>query len=187
MELNHLSKTAHEAAANKGFWEKELSAEHCLCLVISEIGEAVEADRKEHHHDIAAYKAAKNGKSMFSKFTKKDPEIQAFKKFMKDTVEDELADVVIRLCDLAGDLQIDFDKMSTVNYFRAFGRWDFCENAFALMKGLSRENVNINRRILFGITYVQKWAEHIGFDLDYAIAEKMKYNATREIRNGKSY
>lgn len=187
MELNLLSKAAHDAAANKGFWENELSVEHCLCLVVSEIGEAVEADRKDRHHDIASYKAAKDGKSMFSKFTKKDPEVQAFKKFMKDTVEDELADVVIRLCDLAGDLQIDFTKMSEVHYFRAFGRWDFCENAFALMKGLSRENVNINRRILFGITFVQKWAEHMGFNLDYAINEKMKYNATREIRNGKSY
>ena len=189
MDLNLLAKAAHEAAKKKGFWENPLSVEHSLCLVVTEIGEAVEADRHNKHQDVVGYKKAKEKKSLL-KFLKKDKEGKeksAFEEYMKDSVEDELADVVIRLLDLAGDQQIDFNVMSNINYHRAFARWDFAENAFALMKGLAREGVNINRRILFGIMYVHHWAKFIGFNLEYAITEKMAYNETREIRNGKSY
>ena len=42
-----LAKEVYEANKAKGFWNKPLSPEHCLMLVISEVAEAVEAARKE--------------------------------------------------------------------------------------------------------------------------------------------
>ena len=46
MSLNELRDKAYRNAVTHGFHNKELSNEHCLCLVISELMEAVEADRK---------------------------------------------------------------------------------------------------------------------------------------------
>lgn len=45
MNFNELANKAHSNAVKHGFWEKRLSNEHCLMLVITEIGELVEADR----------------------------------------------------------------------------------------------------------------------------------------------
>lgn len=46
MNLNELRDRAYKTACDHGFHDEELSNEHCLCLVISELMEAVEADRK---------------------------------------------------------------------------------------------------------------------------------------------
>lgn len=184
MKYNELAARHHAAMVKKGFWDQPISTDHSLCLVITEIAEAIEADRKDRHADVQAYKAALEGRNLFGK---KNNPTDAFEKYMKNSVEDEFADVILRLVDMAGDLQLNLDEMNPMKYNRAFGRWDFTENAFALIKGLSRENINVNRRILFGLTYVEKWANHIGFDLEYAIQEKMQYNATRASKHGKKY
>ena len=46
MNLNELRDKAYKNACEHGFHDQELSNEHCLCLIISELMEAVEADRK---------------------------------------------------------------------------------------------------------------------------------------------
>lgn len=46
INLNELRNRAYKTACEHGFHDKELSNEHLLCLVISELMEAVEADRK---------------------------------------------------------------------------------------------------------------------------------------------
>lgn len=46
LNLNILRDKAYKTACEHGFHDKELSNEHLLCLVISELMEAVEADRK---------------------------------------------------------------------------------------------------------------------------------------------
>ena len=44
--FNELSKRAYKCACEHGFHNEELSNEHWLCLVVSKLMEAVEADRK---------------------------------------------------------------------------------------------------------------------------------------------
>ena len=46
MNLNELRDKAYKTACEHGFHDQELSNNHFLCLVISELMEAVEADRK---------------------------------------------------------------------------------------------------------------------------------------------
>ena len=46
IDLNDLRDKAYKNACEHGFHDQELSNEHCLCLIISELMEAVEADRK---------------------------------------------------------------------------------------------------------------------------------------------
>ena len=129
MNFNELADKAHSNAVNHGFWDEKWSNEHCLMLVITEIGEMVEAHRKGHRADVDA----------FVKYDERIAFDENFERHVKDTVEDEFADIAIRLFDLAGALGVDFDKMNPCRYHRAFDKFDFAENAFALCKGLARD------------------------------------------------
>ena len=46
VNLNELRNRAYKTACEHGFHDTELSNEHLICLVISELMEAVEADRR---------------------------------------------------------------------------------------------------------------------------------------------
>lgn len=87
--LNDLAAKIYEANAAKGFWDNERNIGELLMLVVSELGEALEAHRKGRMND---------------------PKIEGFQ---KDTFEDEIADTFIRLFDLAGGLGIDIEKNIT--------------------------------------------------------------------------
>lgn len=71
----------HRGAKDKGFWAKERNVGEMLMLIVSELGEAIEAHRKGSRGLL-----------------------------VKDTFEDELADTVIRLFDMCGGLGIDLEK-----------------------------------------------------------------------------
>ena len=174
MNYNKLAEEAHDNAVKHGFWETKVSNEHCLMLVITEIAEMVEAHRVSRKASIAAYNEMLNKQI-------------GFECFIKNTMEDEMADIVIRLADLAGALGVNFEKMSPCRYYRAYSKFSFTENAFALSKGLCRDGIGIEKRIQFGLEYVTKWAKSIKVDLDWHICEKMKYNATRPPKHGKAY
>lgn len=174
MNYNELSKAAHENALKHGWWEKRLSNEHCLMLVITEVAEAVEADRERRKADTKAFDRMGNKQI-------------AFERYIKNTKEDELADIAIRLFDLAGALGLDFEKMNPCRYHRAFDHFTFTDNAFALCKGLGRDIISVEKRILFGLDYVYGWAKALKVDLPFFIREKMKYNVMRPYRHGKAY
>lgn len=181
MNYNELTKKIHTNAINHGWWEKRLSNEHCLMLVITEISELVEADRKNDKAgfdvDLIIKDDMKKGESYNN----------VFESYVKNTTEDEFADIAIRLFDLAGALGIDFDKMNPCRYHRAFDKFTFTENAFALCKGLSRDVIGIEKRVLFGIEYVKKWADSLNVDLEWHITAKMKYNENRPFKHNKKY
>lgn len=46
MTYNDLTEKVHSNAVKHGFWDERRSNEHCLMLVVTEIAEMVEADRK---------------------------------------------------------------------------------------------------------------------------------------------
>ena len=106
INLNALCDRAYKIACEHGFHDNELSNEHCLCLVISELMEAVEADRKNRHFDKEKYKIGEYAECQ-GWLTNEEKFINVFNRYIKDTVEDELSDAVIRLLDLAGLRGID--------------------------------------------------------------------------------
>lgn len=192
VNLNQLSQAAHRNAVEHGFWNDKPSIEHCLMLVVTEIAEMVEADRKGNSAILNHIRKQRNlaaaQKQRLIDDVDSAPDFNAaFTEMVKNTVEDEMADVVIRLLDLAGELGIDFDKFSPNKYHRAFDRFSFTENAFALTKGLCRENINIFKRIQFGIHYVSGWARCQGINLEWHVHAKMRFNASRPIKHGKKY
>jgi NTP pyrophosphatase (non-canonical NTP hydrolase) len=179
MDYNLLSLKIHEHAKLKGFWDNVKSYDHYLTLVITEIAEAVEADREGIRADMKGFKAlVKSSDGIFT---------QAYREYIKGSIDEELADTTIRLFDLAGFLQIDFTRLCPSRYYRVFSRFSFTENAFALIKGLCRDQIAIEMRVPFAIDYLQMWAESLGIDLEFHIQEKMKYNESRAYMHSKTY
>lgn len=181
MNYNELKDKAHSNAVNHGFWKERQSNEHCLMLVITEVAELVEADRKGDKAGYGTKLLVKQDLDAGESFD------DVFTSHIKNTVEDEFADIAIRLLDLSGALGVDFGKMQPCRYYRAYDKFSFTENAFALCKGLSRDVIGIEKRIQFGLHYVENWTKALGIDLYWHIKQKMKYNENRPSMHNKKY
>ena len=100
--INALSKWAFEIAKDKGFHDEEVPISQALMLINTELCECYEATRNGKDFGQIDYKelfALEEGKT--------EEFIPTFEKRYKDSPEDELADAVIRIFDLAGQLNIN--------------------------------------------------------------------------------
>ena len=101
--INRLSKEIHENNKQKGFYESEKNIGEMLALIHSEVSEALEADRKDMYAEMVD--------TLWSDLYKEEYYFKhAFKEYCKDTFEDELSDIMIRVMDLAAYKEIDLEK-----------------------------------------------------------------------------
>lgn len=104
MSIEQLKNEIHKNAIQKGFWDTERNVGEALMLVVSELGEAMEAHRKGWFCDpveLAWFFSTNDGSHAIE---------EVFPEKIKDTFEDEIADAVIRLLDLCGGLGIDIER-----------------------------------------------------------------------------
>lgn len=119
--LSKLVQKSYETSRKKGFWDdykkiantladperRQIMEDLIVCqkllLTITEIAEAVESMRKSGEEPKLP--ADKSWKDM------QDDELFTlyFEKYQKNSLGDEMGDVIIRLCDLAGKKNIDLD------------------------------------------------------------------------------
>ena len=85
----------HENNVQKGFYDDEKNIGEMLMLIVTEVAEACEADRKDRYLKKDCKIEGVLGWTLNEDFVKH------FEKNVKDTFEDELADIAIRLFDLA--------------------------------------------------------------------------------------
>ncbi len=111
MELNKLSKEIYKRNKAKGFHDGKKNIGEMLCLIHAEISEALEADREGKYCEFGNKHWIINGRTLKENLVDFDDIqfITLFKQCVKDTFEDELVDVFIRVLDLAGYLNIDFE------------------------------------------------------------------------------
>lgn len=100
--LTELSKQVHQNNKDKGFYDIPTSTLERLALIHSEVSEALEADRSDKFTKV-------NPRSVLG-WADDDVFNLDFKDEIKDTFEDELADVIIRVLDLAGSKGIDIQS-----------------------------------------------------------------------------
>jgi len=112
--INTLIKLAHEKAKNGGWWDAERNVPELLMLIVSELSEGLEALRKDHYADKKVVADLYNDlvvNSHDEEFILNESDWKAsFEKSVKNSFEDELADVAIRLFDLCGGLNVDLEK-----------------------------------------------------------------------------
>jgi NTP pyrophosphatase (non-canonical NTP hydrolase) len=109
--LNELSKKVHENAKSKGFFDSEKNIGEMLCLIHSEVSEALEADRKNNYAEVGTLVIKGLADKNFGMSFNDDSVFKhVFETEVKNTFEDELADVIIRVLDLCAFKAIDIES-----------------------------------------------------------------------------
>lgn len=108
--MNELAKKIHENAVNHGFYDEKREIGTLLMLCVSEISEALEADRKGKYAKMQEFKAWQEKFIPTSEQGINDKFKVDFEYFIKDSFEDEICDAIIRILSLCGHLNIDIDE-----------------------------------------------------------------------------
>lgn len=178
-ELNSLRDECYKISREHGFDDKPYSEQHAMCLVISELMEAVEADRKDNHAILEAFEDSRS--------------VEDFEDYIKDTVEDELADAAIRILSYCGKEDLPLVHISerlNEAYFIERGnggafaderRMSFTEAMYSIVETIC---YSTPQDVLYHLFLRAHW---MGFDLLQHIRLKMEYNRTREYMHGKRY
>lgn len=176
MNLNELRDEAYSIAKANGWHEEEHSESHWLMLIITEIAEAVQADRENLHADVEAFKKYE----MVLDFK------ENFERQIKNTVEDELSDVIIRCLDLCGVKELD---AYTVNVEFPSGMDGFTERMYFVCRQLTdriltADSVTLEFVLSQTMSYIVEHCRRKGIDLDFFIRTKMNYNRLRGYKHG---
>ena len=189
-KLDSLTTRAFDTACSHGFHDVERSNAHFMMLVLSEIGEMVEADRKSRR--VKLHGDALDNTLRFNDF------VPTFEHLVKDTMEDELADVVIRLLDFCGKRGISLfmgnDGIVDMQdkFVEMFGDKSVCEQCFYLSRvvtsiGDDAPAQNLPSLVACAISFCFEFATFHKIDLLWHIEKKMAYNETRAKMHGKNY
>lgn len=100
--INDLAKQIHQNARDKGFFDEEKNIGEMLCLIHSEVSEALEADRKNKY--LKSSIEAVNGYVSDEDFRR------SFATHVKGTFEEEMADIIIRVLDMCAFKGIDIEQ-----------------------------------------------------------------------------
>lgn len=192
IDLNRLKDEAYNNAVEHGWHDEDLSDDHFLCLVISELMEAVQAERKGKRSDVAKFNEWQGNNIPFSEETRVRGFQEDFEAYIKDSVEDELSDVCIRIFDLAGLLGVSFlgvkfplkirDEIYKYKSQKTFTEW-----CYDLTRFIGNYNPWHITTLDFFVNILQEvfiMSKIKGFDLLWHIEQKMKYNRTRPRMHG---
>lgn len=179
-DFNELAARAYACAKAKGFHDVKHTDGHYIMLVMCELAEAVEADRNGRRADRKTYEflLAEYGEPLMA---------HLFEMNIKDSVEDELSDAVIRLLDYVGMTGLNIMRKLTdgeiiEDNFKKKERRIITEQIYDVVSGLC--NDGLVEFVLFDIFDL---AFQHDIDLMWYVKEKMKYNETREYMHGKKY
>lgn len=186
---------AYKIACEHGFHDEERSNAHWMMLVVSEIGEMVEADRNNSH---AIYDAIEYCDKHVDEVDVSSRN-RYFERDVKNTLEDELADVCIRLYDFCGAFGVEPEDFSrylngdfVYTWTEEFGGMSVCEQCYELVRCVCEISGDssadeISETVSAALLYCFCFAQHHGIDLERHIELKMRYNESREVRHGKQY
>lgn len=194
INLNELRNIAYKTACEHGFHDKIFSEEHFLCLIILELMEAVEAERKG--------RLGKNCKSRFEMDYNRYPALVeeekrfkcSFENHVKDTLPDKLSNAVICLLDLAGLRGISLETVSEdINseymddIVHMYSQLSFTEAIYVISIIPPVDCSDFSTVVNHMIFSIFAFSKHLGIDLLWHIEQKMRYNELRPRLNGKGY
>jgi NTP pyrophosphatase (non-canonical NTP hydrolase) len=189
-DWNILRDQAHEMAKRHGFWDESPSDNHFLCLIVSELMEAVEADRKDRHGNLKEMVEIVDNQEK-SEYGITDHWLDFwfktyFEEKVKDSVGDELADAVIRILDLAGRHNINMEGIITTQDIVSRKK-SFTENIYSIVKDLVNYRYSLDEQLNYARLEICRLAQILEIDIVKHINLKMMYNKMRIKLHGKKY
>lgn len=187
ISLTKECKEQHERMKAKGFHDRDVSLPEIFGLIISEMCEAMEAERKG--------RLSLNEKYDFV-LTRQTPEgfTSSFKEYIKDTVSDELADVFIRCMDAVGKYNKEGNDVVLFNHCikERVNQMKDSPNTFAYYVYILSSWSTINEKtccqnLMVMMELCAAIAIIHNIDLGKAIEAKILYNETRGYKHGKKY
>lgn len=194
MDIKKLSRSIHKNNKIKGFWDKARNEGEVLMLVVTELSEMLEADRKGRNGSIQLFEVdmARQSKFKYSKKRKLEIKRDFFEKHIKDSVGDELADAFIRMCDYCIGFKIDISIDDIERASKTNGLEEKkLENLGEELLGLCGMLDNMHRsmklayaRLIFA--HLIWLSEQLRMPLEAHVKLKMWYNSTRPKMHGKN-
>lgn len=175
MTVNKWINQAVKTAREKGWHDEPHSDKHFIALIISELSEAMQADRSNRYALPFAESFVRQNIELECNFKK------AFELTVKDSVEDELADTIIRCCDLLG-LKGEWyvrGKCTLGNTNESFP-----EVFYHLAEELTDNYCSVKERICRTIDNVLAYCKMKDIDINKYVELKMSFNPTRPYRHG---
>lgn len=186
MTIQEAIKEAHECAKEHGFHNPSPPIPTLLALIITELSEAIEANRKKDFCglDPSGY--------IFDPNLPIDEFRAFYESNVRDTFENELAGACIRIFDLAGLLNAVIENPQTQllepnipgNIMEAM-----CQIGFAYIviqnKCIKSDTIDFRLSCCLGIIFAI--AKKLNIDLWAHIEMAMRFNRLREYKHGKKY
>ena len=182
--MKELAKRIHQNAKNKGFWTDSISPAVRLMLIVGEVGEALEAHRNGRKADMEKYNWVTQDEDF-------NPE--AFRNTVKDSFEDELADVVIRILDVAEGDNVNIYRETVLREFYDFEQTEkhVGERLFCITQDIGLALRPDGNYDAYSLASALRKVIQLAADMDINIWEhvqlKAEYNTTRQLRHGKTY
>ena len=179
-DIKKLAKDIHTQNVEKGFWEEVNSDERQVALINSELYEAIEAHRKGRFANVNAY----------NEITVNNPQltnINYFEKYIKDSVEDELADTWIRIVDW--HYYLLWNKKGTDEFERSMCHsptYEFEANINNLVYYVLRLR-NSTHDLSFIRCSIEELCKKMNINLELHVQMKLEYNKSRIKYHGKKY
>ena len=200
-DINVYAQQIYSDNKEKGFWNPPIDSIQKIVLIQSEMFEALEAHRKGRQSgDPNLCESKMADLTEFNDY---------FVEHIKDSLQDELADVMIRILDMAGGFQIhiNYQYINTSLQF-----WDDKHQSLGLMKKayysfpscvlefahIINEYIKNDLSSLAADKVMEKGlntmfeftcslAQHLRIDLWLHVHLKLAYNRSRAFRHGKKY
>ena len=176
--LAKLQQRIWEIATAHGWHEQPIPTAQYFGLIMTEMAEAIEADRNGRRADMESFNERMSNLDGSDECFK-----EMYKRYIKGSIEEEFADVVIRVLDMAQE--VHGDRMRWLGYY-PWGQVyqedkSFIENAWYFIREvLNWGTMNISD----SVSFMFDWAQDLGIDLWQHIEWKMKYNELRPYKHG---
>lgn len=188
----------HKNAVNKGFWDEELPPSHYQGMIVSELGEMINAHRAGLITKV----------NLDELINETDDEIfkKRFEEEVKNNYEDEGADVVIRALDALANngesemrthlvdtlsqmdknLRIELEEKGKMETYKELS---MPSRVYYIIRtaGYMDVQYGLVGSLCHIITEMRLIAETLNFDLMKHIQVKMRYNEMRPYKHGKNY
>lgn len=188
--LKQLMTKAYETAKAKGFYKSDLDINQALMLIITEMGETIQAQRHNRHGSLEDY----------NKWLGVSKE-QAYEESLEGTMESEFADIAIRIISLLGwyasqkpiCLMSDIEIKKTIDFHKVefeHGNWSLPDAMYLIITRMTYFPFSCSPawmntlRLQDILVQVFALAQVEGIDLVEHIELKMKYNESRPYLNG---